>query len=267
MINIIWNRWNQVKDTKDARPSSINGYQLNYFHGHDPYQSNYPQVHNLDTPLGKETPTNQRTNIKYANTCLIKLKNEDTPPEEKERLQKIEPQRYLDAIQHYKVLDSDEKRLNQKHDPKLIDQEFLQAKAIARRKIVFTSLFVALGFIFGGAIGGILVSSGLFAPFGLGIWGILGLAAVFGGGLAVVSAPAGLATANLTKPPAVNTVVGTLELMNLICDGASKALSKLGKSIVQNTINNLDSDFVELPNVVSSNEELNSEEQNNEFVI
>tara|TARA_R110002110_G_scaffold415719_1_gene654214 strand:- start:52313 stop:55492 length:3180 start_codon:yes stop_codon:yes gene_type:complete len=53
--HMAWNRWNdtQENDASDLRPSVVNGFSVDYFHGHDDYQSKKAHVHNLDTESGK----------------------------------------------------------------------------------------------------------------------------------------------------------------------------------------------------------------------
>ncbi|KTD57690.1 Dot/Icm T4SS effector Wip [Legionella shakespearei] len=55
LIYLIWNRWDQAKETETARPASNNDYLITYVHGHDPFQSPKPHVHNLDTLCGKDS--------------------------------------------------------------------------------------------------------------------------------------------------------------------------------------------------------------------
>lgn len=53
LMYLIWNRMNKEKDTLEARPSEHNGYIISYVHGHDPYESEFKHVTNLDTRSGK----------------------------------------------------------------------------------------------------------------------------------------------------------------------------------------------------------------------
>ena len=53
-LNLIWNRWDNIKDNDiGARPPIVNGFHVNYIHGHDSHQSQWVQVTNLDTICGK----------------------------------------------------------------------------------------------------------------------------------------------------------------------------------------------------------------------
>lgn len=82
LVYIIWNRWNEHIDTLKARPLYINNYNICYVHGHDPYQSPYAHIINLDTLCGKQA----RKEMQSGN-------------------------RYLARMNCYKVLDSDEQGL------------------------------------------------------------------------------------------------------------------------------------------------------------
>jgi hypothetical protein len=100
LVYMLWNRWNASLDTADARPAFINNYQVSYVHGHDPYQSPFAQIINLDTPCGKQPRREFQRNIQRA-TQIIMNNGYD-------RMLKADARHYLDEVTRYKVLDSDE---------------------------------------------------------------------------------------------------------------------------------------------------------------
>jgi len=187
LMNLIWNRWNKNKDTADARPDSVNGYQVRYYHGHDSYQSSYQHINNMDTSCGKESRKSQQERIDQARQAI-----------QGNSADKIAAQNYLDGITLYKVLASDERSLNQKHEPELIDQEYTQAAAVAERAGFFVRLFIAVGIV----LGATLLVSGLLAPLGLGLLGTVAAAVIAGGGTALL----GYGAAKMTEPAPINTV-------------------------------------------------------------
>ncbi|VEG90919.1 Dot/Icm T4SS effector Wip [Legionella spiritensis] len=100
LIYLIWNRWNQDKETSDARPQCHNGYTVTYVHGHDSFQSRLPHVHNLDTLCGKEA---RKTEEKKINNVFQFLKENRY-----KEVDKRDAEFYLRNVLRYKVLDSDE---------------------------------------------------------------------------------------------------------------------------------------------------------------
>lgn len=108
---LIWNRWNESKETEDARPAKHNGYNLTYVHGHDPFQSPLPHIYNLDTLCGKDSRKNEEEQINRAFQFLAE--NRDTI------VDKTASEYLLRNISRYKVLDSDECTLNHKEVSKL----------------------------------------------------------------------------------------------------------------------------------------------------
>lgn len=97
---LIWNRWNESKETEDARPASHNGYYLTYVHGHDPFQSQLPYVYNLDTLCGKDSRKNEEEQANKAFQFLSENRYTNVDKTASEYL--------LRNILRYKVLDSDE---------------------------------------------------------------------------------------------------------------------------------------------------------------
>lgn len=65
LIYLFWNRWNESKETADARPAIKNDFHITYVHGHDPFQSNLSHVHNIDTLCGKEPRKKNAEQIKH----------------------------------------------------------------------------------------------------------------------------------------------------------------------------------------------------------
>ena len=196
LVNIIWNRWDKEQDTEEARPASKNGFSLNYTHGHDPYQSSLQQVTNLDTSCGKESRADEQKKLTAAKQAI-----EANDPN------KAAAQNYLDGCNKYKVLVSNETGLNQKYDPRSIDQAFQEANARPKRVRVSTGALVGIGLALGVALGLALVATGIFAPFGAGILGAVSLAATLGGGLALISGAFGFGAAKATASAPVNTVL------------------------------------------------------------
>ena len=103
LIYIIWNRWNASVDTANARPAFVNNYQVCYVHGHDPFQSLFAQVINLDTPCGKLPRRELQRNIQRATQIIMN--------DGYERMLKADVRQYLADVTRYKVLDSDESGL------------------------------------------------------------------------------------------------------------------------------------------------------------
>lgn len=198
LVDIIWNRWDASKDTDDARPSKINNYSVNYVHGHDPYQSKFEHVINLDTTSGKGMRSEQNEKVKAAHE-VIANKSEGWEY----------AQAYLDGINEYKVLDSNERGLEQKHSLNLINEEYRQSKLMSpgKRTGIMTGIFGAIGLGVGAAIGAALVATGVFAPFGAGVLGVVALAAVSGVGAGIVSGSLGFGIAKATAPTPVNSTV------------------------------------------------------------
>lgn len=103
LVYLFWNRWNETKETETARPATHNGYTINYVHGHDGFQSILPHIYNLDTPSGKDPRKTEDQQIEQAFRYLIENRNKvaDKTPSEI----------YLRNVLRYKVLNSDEYRL------------------------------------------------------------------------------------------------------------------------------------------------------------
>ncbi|WP_133135887.1 Dot/Icm T4SS effector Wip [Legionella rowbothamii] len=118
LVNLIWNRWSAMADTEDARPSEKNGYTIGYNHGHDPYQSQFENVNNLDTSCGKGAPRQIAKKLAEAQAVV------DSPTESPE-IKKL-AQGYINGVNSYKVLDSDEKSMEHQFTPEAIDKEFKQ---------------------------------------------------------------------------------------------------------------------------------------------
>ena len=107
LAHIIWNRWTGRDDTESARPRTRHGYQVNYVHGHDTYQSQFAHVVNLDTACGKGSRAKRRKDAKEAMHIIG-----DTSSNE--RL-KLTAQRFLDNHCIYKVALSNEPALSNTH--------------------------------------------------------------------------------------------------------------------------------------------------------
>ncbi|HHF7375985.1 Dot/Icm T4SS effector Wip [Legionella bozemanae] len=103
LVYLLWNRWDETKETETARPATHNGYTINYVHGHDGFQSILPHIYNLDTPSGKDPRKTEDQQIEQAFRYLIENRNKvaDKTPSEI----------YLRNVLRYKVLNSDEYRL------------------------------------------------------------------------------------------------------------------------------------------------------------
>jgi len=52
---IAWTRWDNTQEEKALRPNTINGYQVQFVHGHDKFISDKSHINNLDTVSGKMT--------------------------------------------------------------------------------------------------------------------------------------------------------------------------------------------------------------------
>ncbi|MFA5960147.1 MAG: Dot/Icm T4SS effector Wip [Tatlockia sp.] len=222
LIDIMWNRWDEKKDTEDARPGKVNNYPVLYVHGHDPYQSKYPHVVNLDTECGKGMRRELENKVAQAQDAILN-KTEDSEYAEK----------YLESLNEYKVLDSNEKGLGQKHSLRRIGEEYRQSQLMspAKRTGLITGVLAAVGLALGIAVGIALVATGVFAPFGVGILGAAALAATIGGGVALVTGSLGFAVAKNSEPNPVNTVINQSqfqEIEGIRQNGGPRQLSKLG---------------------------------------
>merc|ERR1719476_314708 len=72
LVDVIWNRWNAVKDNKalNLRPNRVHGYEVQYVHGHDTFQSPHAHITNLDTPCGKARQGKQEERVKQFHKTL-----------------------------------------------------------------------------------------------------------------------------------------------------------------------------------------------------
>ncbi|WP_058535801.1 Dot/Icm T4SS effector Wip [Legionella saoudiensis] len=149
LVNVIWNRWSKEADTEDARPSEKNGYKIGYNHGHDPYQSQFTHVNNLDTACGKGAPRQVAKKLADAQTIV------NSPTESQ---LKKDAQAYIDSVNCYKVLDSDERSVAHQFTPEGIDKEFKQ-----KNQSFFANLFDKVAQVAKSVVDGI-------AKFGQGLW-------------------------------------------------------------------------------------------------
>ncbi|KTD70868.1 Dot/Icm T4SS effector Wip [Legionella tucsonensis] len=111
LIYFFWNRWDETKETETARPATHNGYTINYVHGHDGFQSALAHIYNLDTLCGKDPRKTEDQQIEQAFRYIIENRNKivDKTPSEF----------YLRHVLRYKVLNSDEHRLELNEQKKL----------------------------------------------------------------------------------------------------------------------------------------------------
>jgi len=189
LAHLMWNRWNQSKDKAKGsgeytRPKLVNNYSVGYVHGHDSYRSKdetQNHVINLDTPFGKFTRKDRVKKIEEMQK-IVDHRNESSK-------NKALAQNVIDEIDLLMVLDSDEISLNQ-----LLHQASLRRK----RAGIFAGIFAAVGLLIGAGIGAALVATGVFAPLGLGLLGIIGFAAITGGGLAFIGGALGVGVAKAT---------------------------------------------------------------------
>lgn len=100
LIYLFWNRWDAIKETESARPTTHNGYNITYVHGHDGFQSLLPHIYNLDTPCGKEPRKTENERIDKAFRFITENKNN--------AVDKTTSESYLRDVLRYKVFDSDE---------------------------------------------------------------------------------------------------------------------------------------------------------------
>lgn len=103
LIYLLWNRWDDAKESEMARPATHKGYYITYVHGHDGFQSLLPHIYNLDTLCGKDSRKNEEEQINKAVRCINENRHTtiDTTPSES----------YLREVLRYKVFDSDERCL------------------------------------------------------------------------------------------------------------------------------------------------------------
>ncbi|MGL6029253.1 MAG: Dot/Icm T4SS effector Wip [Legionella sp.] len=186
LINLIWNRWTDAKDIAEARPANHNGYKINYLHGHDGHQSKYANVVNLDTDCGKRARSEASKNQAIG--------SESNMP---------------DPDKVYKVWDSSGRGLDQKHSLELIDKEFMQQQSMSNtaRAGIISGVAAGIGLLLGAAIGIALVATGVFAPLGLGVLGIVAMAAILGGGASLVAGGLAFSVAKVSEAAPVTTTL------------------------------------------------------------
>ncbi|KTD56250.1 protein SidG [Legionella sainthelensi] len=93
----------------------------------------------------------------------------------------------------------------------IIREEIITDKKInTQPKLFLMGLFAAAGLAIGVGIGVALVSTGVFAPFGVGVLGAVAVAATLGGGLALISGALGFGAAKLTGSPTNIQTGGTI---------------------------------------------------------
>jgi hypothetical protein len=168
LIYLMWNRWNESKETEDARPSSKNDYKISYTHGHDPFQSLLKYITNLDTPNGKGS----RKEIDAARKRLMKMPDS---PEKNEFL------KAFNNIMQYKVLDSSDKGLAQQHlkEPAIAETTTESDSLSDYRTQIIVGISSAIGLLIGGALAAIEL-----APTGLAVLGTAALTGLIGYGIA-----------------------------------------------------------------------------------
>jgi hypothetical protein len=96
VVYITWNRWNNLKNTKKARPSYLHGYKIYYVHGHENIKGQYPQIYSLETYCGKEAYQEQVAKVNEARKLLRNLQGES--------MLRHNIENYLHQVFNYKVL-------------------------------------------------------------------------------------------------------------------------------------------------------------------
>lgn len=202
LAHVMWNRWSETKDNSpEARPASVKGYAVHYVHGHDSHLSPRPHVSNLDTDNGKVS----RAEIAEKKRDFEAPRGEH----EDETARAVRLRKYVLAAPYHsfwmapevttveKILTTQNGyKLNQSHDPALIDEEYRQAQLATKYTRGTIGVLTALGLTVGGLVGVALLGTGVFAIIG---------AVVIGG---VIGAAIGLGFAELTRPPVISTLVG-----------------------------------------------------------
>lgn len=208
LVHIIWNRWNESKDTVDARPSLVNNFEVTYCHGHDSCKSKYAHIINLDTLCGKQSQKKQGEAVKEA---------EQYPddPQAKE---------YLKDLLCYKILKSDEFSLSLKQT---VTQGNPTVPSLIKTGMNALFLFGAV------AIGLALVATAIFAPFSVSILGTVALLGTLVAGLTFIAGAFGFGVAKVEKVMTVNTSVVSKNVVNNMTDKnelnhTARALSKMG---------------------------------------
>lgn len=109
------------------------------------------------------------------------------------------------------------------------EENITDKKMNTQAKLLLPGLFAAAGLVIGVGIGVALVSTGVFAPFGVGVLGVVAAAATIGGGLALISGALGFGAAKLNESSTNIRAGGTIE--NPTADGLGlQSLAKLGTS-------------------------------------
>ncbi|KTD62449.1 Dot/Icm T4SS effector Wip [Legionella shakespearei] len=177
LIYMIWNRWNENKETEDARPASNNDYKIHYVHGHDPFQSPMQHITNLDTPIGKGS----RKDVEVTRKHLMKMPDS---------LEKDELLETINNIMRYKVLDSSDKGLTQEHDAGHTAPTKSGSLSDYRTSIIL-GISSAAGLLLGGAL-----AATELAPAGLAVLGTAVFTGLIGYGIAKVITAAPIDTLN-----------------------------------------------------------------------
>lgn len=230
LLYFTWNRIKQGKDTVDTRPPAVNDYKVEYVHGHDGYQSLLEHITNLDTGCGKESRDNQNEKIVLAKADLSNPNCREKKP----------AQEYMDGVFLYKILDSTETGLKQRHNPDLINKQFQQINETKLSPVVRKSLITGLVVLGAVAlsilVGGVLVGTGLFAPFGATLLGGVYLCLAIGGGLTPILGLIGFGVAHFTQEEVVeDTRVVSQEPEEVIL---KKQMTPLGPRVEEK--NNID---------------------------
>jgi hypothetical protein len=202
---VMWNRWNAAKDNSPkARPASVNGYAVHYVHGHDPYPSRRPHISNLDTLNGKMPRAEIAEKKRDFEAPSVEGGDEHARLWKKRMAAPYQPfWNEPDKTTVEKTLATrDGRKLDQQHDPLLIDLEYRQAQSATRYNRRTIGVLTALGLALGGLVGVGLLGTGVFAIIG---------AVVLGG---VIGATLGLGYTQLAKPPVISTRVDAADTAN-----------------------------------------------------
>lgn len=97
-----------------------------------------------------------------------------------------------------------------------------------------TGLFFSIGFILGFIIGSVLTATGLFAPFGLSLYGALGLGGCFAGGLGLLTGSGSYGIARITEPQITTNLCDEPAKMN---HTSSQSMKGLGGTLIRSGSN------------------------------
>lgn len=196
-IYTTWHRFSKefevTQETPDVRPNQHNGYKLEYAHGHDKYTSIYEHTHNLDTDMGKFRPDSPEYSADADQKYKILNSAESNLPKSDYTIQ--DQDAGINPVQDVSTNPVQDAGMNPVQDASTSPHDH------DARTGKFALIASAIGFGLGLIVGLALTLSGVFAPLGLGLIGLVAMAASISGAGAALGAGVGIGVAKGTEPP------------------------------------------------------------------